>query len=210
VYRAYDRETRREVVLKEVVYAVDPELLARFRAKGCFDLRHQNIATAYDFAEGSRNFYLVRELVEGKTLKQMLDEGVPLTVPGRAAMLLQIGEGLQYAHGQGVVHGSINPYNVMVLADGAIKIVDFGIDLLKSQKFPSGFSGLIPYMAPELIIGGKAGELTDLFAYGAVGYELMTGRHPFCRSEHRGSRELGVARRAGACPRLQPRLPRVA
>jgi tetratricopeptide (TPR) repeat protein len=179
VYRAYDRETRREVALKEVVYAVDPELFARFRAKGYFDLRHLYIATAYDFAGGSRNFYLVRELVEGKTLKQMLVEEAPFTVPERKLMLFKIALGLQYAHDQGLIHGSINPYNVMVLADGTIKIVDFGIDLLKRQKFPPGFPDLIPYMAPELIIGGEAGEATDLFAFGAVGYQLMTGRHPF-------------------------------
>src|SRR5262249_60703684 len=129
--------------------------------------------------------YLVMELLEGQTLAQIVKESRPLPLMEKVRIMTQVAEGLAYAHSRGVVHRDVKPANIMLLPDGQVKIMDFGIALATNRMTATvtmdGFVvGTVPYMAPEQFTSdGKASEQTDIFAFGAVYYELLTGKHPF-------------------------------
>ena len=186
VYRAYDPDVQRQVAIKVLTAEEDPELLKRFQAEigTTGSLHHRNIVTLYECGEQSGVPYLVMELLEGQTLHEIIKTGVVLTLLDKTRILMQIAQGLAYAHSKGVIHRDVKPGNIMLLPDGTVKIMDFGIARVATRNTMltrEGYIiGTIPYMAPEQFDGGgKADEQTDIFAYGAVCYELLTGKHPF-------------------------------
>ena len=186
VYRGYDPDVQRPVAIKVLTAESDPELLKRFQAEigTTGNLRHKNIVTLHESGEQSGVPYLVMELLEGQTLENVIKGSTPLSLLDKVRIMTQIAEGLSYAHSKGVIHRDVKPGNIMLLPDGNVKIMDFGIARVSSRNTMvtrEGFIiGTIPYMAPELFDpGGKADELTDIFAYGDVYYELLTRQHPF-------------------------------
>ena len=187
VYKAEDTKLKRTVALKFLprgLEAHEPER-ARFlqEAQAAAALNHPNICTIHDIAAEDDQQFIVMEYVEGKTLRQM----VPLQkVQTAIEYAIQIGEALQEAHSKGVVHRDIKTDNVMVNAKNQVKVMDFGLAKLKgSLKLTKTSStvGTLAYMAPEQIQGEPVDARSDIFSFGVVLYEMLTGHLPF-RGEH--------------------------
>lgn len=186
VYRAHDPVMRRNVAVKVLTTGSDPALLARFRSEAgtTGNLRHQNIITVYDYGEHAGQPFLVMELLEGRSLQEVIRDGPPLSLFEKVNVLLQVAEGLRFAHDRGVVHRDVKPSNVMLLNDGGAKILDFGIarflDASRTRHTTPGFMlGTIEYMAPDQLQGVDADQLTDIFSFGVICYELLSGHQPF-------------------------------
>lgn len=186
VFRAHDPTVGRAVAIKVLLAAEDPELLLRFRSEAAAagKLRHRNIITIYDFGEQDQIPYLVMEYLEGDDLERIIAGSRQLTLLQKLDIMAQTASGLHHAHVHGTVHRDIKPANIMILADGTVKIMDFGIALLSqataARITPQGsLVGTFPYMAPEQFYGAVSDSLTDLFAYGVTCYKLLTGTHPF-------------------------------
>lgn len=203
VYRARDLRLRREVAVKILPssFAQNAERLRRFEleARAVSTLNHPNILAIHDIGSHDGSPYLVSELLEGQTLRQHMD-GSP--VPPRKAVDYgtQVARGLAAAHEKGVVHRDLKPDNIFVLNDGRVKILDFGLAKLtdaealgsampESQTVdhpPSGTSagqvlGTAGYMSPEQVRGQATDHRTDIFAFGAILYEMLTGKRAFKR-----------------------------
>ena len=187
VYRAYDPSMGRPVAIKVVTSDGDPQLLARFRAEAGVHgkLQHKNIVTIYDYGEQNDAPYIVMELLEGENLQSLLQAKRNLSLLEKLRIMCQVAEGLHYAHQSGVVHRDVKPANIMLLPSGLIKIMDFGIARLMgvdSSRFTRKSGDLIGtplYMSPEQFHGGDADIQSDVFAYGVIYYELLSGVHPF-------------------------------
>ena len=198
VYRARDSKLNRDVALKFLPEELssDEQLLARFdrEAKLLALVNHPNIATIHSIEEENGHPYLVLELVEGENLSKVLKAG-PLAVGEALRVCRDIAAALEAAHSKGIVHRDLKPANVMVTPEGIVKVLDFGIakplkfgqaasDL--SEDTPSQeltFTGTLigtgPYMSPEQIRGKSAGTQVDIWAFGCLMYQLLTGRVAF-------------------------------
>jgi len=196
VYRARQVRLGREVAVKILPprFVDDPERLRRFEreARSASALNHPNIVTIYDVDEHEGTPYLAMELVDGQTLRRLLDDG-PLDIDRVIAVGRQTADGLAKAHEAGIIHRDLKPENVMVTRDGLVKILDFGLAKLADPgaSTDSGaatisaitrkgdLTGTLQYLAPEQIAGRPADRRSDQFAFGVVLYELLCGRRPF-------------------------------
>jgi serine/threonine-protein kinase len=189
VYKAFDPTVRRSVAIKVMAAEsgeIDDDLRARFRteANATGGLRHKNIVTIYDYGEIDGMPFLVMEYLEGRDLQKVIDEGHALTLLEKVTILVQVAEGLHHAHQSGIVHRDVKPANIMILKDGSVKIMDFGIARLVQDTGNrltqrGDIVGTIAYTAPEQFWGGEVDHLSDIFAYGVIFYELISGSHPF-------------------------------
>src|ERR1017187_2089393 len=186
VYCALDPTVGRLVAIKVLTEAGEG-LQSRFRneANVAANLRHDNIVTVYEYGDYEGSPYLAMEYLEGEDLHQIIASKRTLSLLDKCRIMLQVAEGLEYAHRRGVIHRDIKPANIMVLAGGRVKIMDFGIARLTqnpdSRRLTrEGFMiGTVLYRAPELLSGADAAVSADIFAYGITLYELLTGKHPF-------------------------------
>ena len=191
VYRARDPRIGRDVALKILPAAVaaDPERIARFEleARAMGALVHPNVVRVYDVGTAEGQPYIVGELVEGSPLRAALDEG-PLELATCMAYATQIARGLGAAHANGIVHRDLKPENLIVTPDGRIMIVDFGIaklvqaseDEATMLRTETGTTlGTAGYMAPEQIRNAPVDARADLFALGAILYEMLAGERAF-------------------------------
>ena len=186
VYRAVDLMLDRDVAIK----VLRPELLGhadivdRFRSEAVTlaKLHHPNIATLFSLLREEGEMMMVMEFVRGQTLDSLLEQ-LGVIAPGTAVTwCCQVLEAMQYAHRKGVVHRDIKPANLMITDEGLIKVTDFGIArvLGESRKTRTGhIIGTVTYMSPEQIRGQDVDARADLYALGAVLFELLTGRPPF-------------------------------
>jgi len=186
VYRGLDPTVGRSVAIKTLASDGDAGMLTRFRneATASGRLRHPNIVTIYDFGEQDGVPYIVMELLEGQDLQQVISGPTPVSALNKVQIMTQIAAGLQHAHAHGVIHRDVKPANVMVLPDGSVKIMDFGIALItqatESRLTPRGaMIGTFRYMAPEQFRNAQTDARSDIFAYGLIFYELLSGVHPF-------------------------------
>ena len=188
VYRARDRVLERSVALKILheQYSSDPAYVERFRreARAIAKLSHPNIVTVIDRGEFEGRQFIVFEYVRGETLKQLATREAPLPPDRALALVHQVARGLAFAHEHGIVHRDVKPHNVLVDADGAAKVTDFGI--ARSLGGPDdGLTqtgtvlGTGAYISPEQAIGRRADERSDQYSLGALLYELLTGRIPY-------------------------------
>jgi eukaryotic-like serine/threonine-protein kinase len=198
VYQARDTTLARDVALKVIPdgFARDRERLVRFdrEAKLLASLNHPNIAAIHSFErEGDVQFF-VMELVRGKTLAEILASG-PLSLEDAVSYFRQVAEALEAAHERGIVHRDLKPANVMVTPEGKIKVLDFGLakafeETPSEETDPSQsptregtrtavILGTAPYMSPEQARGKKVDKLTDVWSFGCVLYEALTGRPAF-------------------------------
>jgi tetratricopeptide (TPR) repeat protein len=187
VYLAFDPDVSRNVAIKVLLieHAGDTTLLKRFQQEilTIGSLRHENIVTTYAGGEDSGHPYLVMEFLDGQTLREAIECQTPLTLLDKVRIMTQVAEGFAYAHSRSVVHRDVKPANIMILPDGSVKIMDFGIALTPGRQthltWTGGIIGTPSYFAPEILSGKQANEQTDIFSFGEVYYELLTGRHPF-------------------------------
>ena len=196
VYRARDARLNREVAIKVLpaAFARDPERLRRFQqeAQAVAVLNHPNILAVHDFGEHEGSPYLVTELLEGETLRERLRSGA-LPVRKATAYSEQVARGLAAAHEKGIVHRDLKPENIFVTRDGRVKILDFGLAklthpedavlsdaaTLASQTEPGVVMGTVGYMSPEQVKGQSADHRSDLFSFGAILYEMLSGKRAF-------------------------------
>lgn len=163
----------------------DQEVVRRFwiEARTTASLRHPNIIDVWDFGSTTRgDLYLVMELIEGRSLKALLDEGGAMA-PGRAiAIAAQVLEALQYAHAHGVVHRDLKPSNVLLSGEGHVTLVDFGIakvvDHVESTRTGT-FIGSPRYASPEQLLHGEATPCSDVYGVGILLYEMLSGHSLF-------------------------------
>jgi serine/threonine-protein kinase len=194
VYRAEDTRLGRSVALKlPLPERLGPEALERFlrecRVVGALD--HPNVCTIHEVGESDDGFlYLAMPLYAGETLAARLARTGRLGVKEAIAITRAIVSGVGAAHRAGIVHRDVKPANVMLLADGSVKVLDFGLAKARDVSLTQSgdMFGTVAYMAPEQIRGAPADAPTDLWAIGVVLYEMLTGRRPFT-----GDREIAVA-----------------
>ena len=200
VYRAIDSRLGREVAVKVLPerIGVDPDALARFEreARAVAALSHPNILGIFDFGTEGVTTYSVSELLEGQTLRDRLGGGA---IPVRKAVeyAAQIARGLAAAHEKGIVHRDVKPENIFITSDGRVKILDFGLarqsafgagpDDTQSPTAAGGTSpgmvmGTVGYMSPEQVRGVPADHRSDIFSFGSVLYEMLSGRRAFGRA----------------------------
>jgi len=198
VYRARDTKLGRDVAIKVLPaeLASNPDALARLEreARAVAQLSHPNILAIHDFGRQGETAYAVMELLEGETLRARLEHGA---LPARKAVELavQIAEGLAAAHEKGIVHRDLKPENVFVTHEGRAKLLDFGLakktgpasgpglDLLAATQHTGAGTvlGTVGYMSPEQVRGEAVDHRSDIFSFGAVLYEMVTGRRAFSR-----------------------------
>jgi hypothetical protein len=193
VWRAHDTRLDRPVAVKVLrsEFTGDPTFVARFRAEARHTavLAHRNIAALHDYgevaagADGPEHLaFLVMELVEGESLSELLTREGRLGVDRTLDVLRQTAAALAAAHAAGVVHRDVKPGNVLVGADGTVKITDFGI-AWSASSVPLTQTGQVVgtahYLSPEQAAGGKAGPASDVYALGMIGYECLAGRRAF-------------------------------
>jgi eukaryotic-like serine/threonine-protein kinase len=196
VYRAHDARLGRDVALKIMHRPTDPEALARFirEARAAGGLNHPNIVSVFDVDTENGIPYVVSEVLEGETLRARLDRGM---VPYRKAIDcgVQIAQALDAAHARGICHRDVKPANVFITSDGRVKLLDFGIAKLTEHEARAAahestveqsqagmIRGTAGYMSPEQVLGETVDHRTDIFALGAVLYELLTGARAFHRA----------------------------
>jgi serine/threonine protein kinase len=187
VWRATDRILERPVAVKILHphLAENPDALERFRAEALAEARltHPNIVRVFDTGTETGVAYIVIELLEGETLLALLARHGALDPPQAVAITLQVLTALQFAHDAGVIHRDVKPANVLVGADGRVKVADFGIAkaaYLGTDPTTTGqVLGSIPYMSPEQVEGKEIDPRSDLYGCGALLYHLLTGRLPF-------------------------------
>ncbi len=219
VWEAEDRVLGRRVAVKVLHphLARDPSFRERFRREGVAVARltHPAVVAVYDTGADDELVYLVMELVEGRTLRDLLDERGPLDLETAVHLITEVADGLASAHDRGIVHRDVKPGNVLVLPDGRAKITDFGIarggdgsELDEDLTEVGTFVGTAKYVAPEQVEGGPVGPRTDVYALGLVLYEALCGRPAF---DEEGDLATAVARtrRAPLAPRqLRVDIPR--
>lgn len=185
VYEALDPVLNRKVAIKIMTpgLADAPELRLRFlrEAQAAGGLRHRNIVTVYDLGDDRGEPYIAMEFIEGTDLEKIIQKKQPLSIERKLDVIRQICEGLGYAHKAGIVHRDVKPANIRLTPDGEVKIMDFGIAHLQSSTMTkSGLVlGTVHYMAPEQIQGRKVDHRADIFAVGAIAYELIAYRRAF-------------------------------
>jgi len=198
VYQAVDTRLGRDVALKVLpeTFARDTNRLQRFQqeARAVAALNHPNILAVFDIGQQNGSPFLVSELLEGESLRAVLDRG---SLPQRKTIEygVQIAQGMAGAHEKGIIHRDLKPENIFVTKDGRIKILDFGLAKL-AQASPEEANGATlaslgtaagvvlgtpGYMAPEQVRGQRADARTDIFAFGAVLYEMLSGLRAFRR-----------------------------
>jgi hypothetical protein len=185
VYSAIDPSFGRTVAIKVMSAPGDPDLVQRFRTEATTvaNLHHKNIVNVHDFGEQDGAPYLVMEYLEGANLQDLIKQN-SLSLLEKIEIMSEVAIGLQCAHERGITHRDVKPANIMRLANGSVKIMDFGIARIASENThhltQTGFIiGTLSYMSPEQFNGAPADPQSDIFAFGVVFYELLTGRNPF-------------------------------
>jgi eukaryotic-like serine/threonine-protein kinase len=190
VYRAHDTRLGRVVALKFLFphYNLDASAKARFlrEAHAAAALDHPNLCTVHEVGTSDEGWlFLAMALYQGETLRARLTRDGPILVRDALEIARQIAEGLQAAHAAGIVHRDLKPGNVMLLPDGTVRILDFGLAKARDQSLSeTGVRfGTVSYMSPEQVRGGTIDGRSDLWALGVVLYEMLTGRKPFSGDE---------------------------
>src|SRR5450759_3951059 len=200
VYKAHDTKLRRDVAIKVLPesFARDADRLARFRreAQLLASLNHPNIATIYNIEDSNNTTYLVMELVPGETLAERIKRDGAVPVEESLTIAKQIAEALEAAHEKGIIHRDLKPANVKLTPEGKVKVLDFGLakafagdgtnedpsnspTLSRAATMQGVILGTAAYMSPEQARGKSVDKRTDIWAFGCVLYEMLTGKRAF-------------------------------
>lgn len=187
VYKATDKVLKRHVAVKILrdEFTTDEEFIRRFEAEAqsAARLTHPNIVSIYDVGVDGNLYYIVMELIQGKTLKEIIiKEKGPLPWKWSINVAIQIASALEMAHRNNIIHRDIKPHNIIITEDGIAKVTDFGIAKAVSNSTITAFGttiGSVHYFSPEHARGGFTDAKSDLYSLGVVMYEMVTGRVPF-------------------------------
>ena len=186
VYKAKDMVLKRFVAIKILrdEFTTDQEFIRRFNieAQAAASLAHPNIVSIYDVGTEDNIYYIVMELIQGKTLKQIIDEDGVLPWKWSLNIAIQIASALETAHKNNIIHRDIKPHNIIITEDGIAKVTDFGIAKAVSNSTITAFGttiGSVHYFSPEHAKGGFTDAKSDIYSLGIVMYEMLTGRVPF-------------------------------
>jgi eukaryotic-like serine/threonine-protein kinase len=185
VYLAEDQELGRRVAIKILNdrHANDEQFVERFRreAKNAAALSHPNIVSIYDRGEAEGTYYIAMEFLDGRSLKELIVSRGPAPITVSVEYARQILQALRFAHRHGIVHRDIKPHNVLVDADGRVKVTDFGIARAGTSQMTEAGSivGTAQYLSPEQARGTAVDQRSDVYSLGIVLYELLTGTVPF-------------------------------
>ncbi|MDQ3221415.1 MAG: serine/threonine-protein kinase, partial [Acidobacteriota bacterium] len=224
VYLADDTKLGRKVAIKFLneKFSKDEALLNRFKqeAKAASALNHPNILTVYEIGEHDGTHYISTEFIEGKTLRERMKER--LTFDETLSIVVQTAEALSAAHQAGIVHRDIKPENIMIRQDGYVKVLDFGLAKLtemfnsdgedETKKLvktnPGVVMGTVAYMSPEQARGKNTDARSDVFSFGIVLYEMLTGKVPFAGETMTDVLSSIISSEPQAITSLAPHLPR--
>jgi serine/threonine-protein kinase len=213
VYKAYQPRLDRIVAIKVISshLASEPEFSKRFEqeAQTVAKLNHPNIVVVHDYGDENGIPYLVMEYIDGVSLADLMEEGIP---PDQVLDLMtQVAAGLDYAHSKGVVHRDIKPQNVMVTRDGRAVLADFGLArMMESAQrltMSGGIVGTPEYMSPEQAAGRNVDHRTDIYALGVILYEIVAGLRPFTAETPLGVLMKHIQERPPSVRALRPDLP---
>ena len=188
VYKATDSVLERTVAVKTVNITLEREYAEKYEqrfyqeARAAGGLNHPNIVTIHDVGKAGDVVYMAMEYIEGVELRTLIGEGRALRVSQAVSVAAQVAEGLAFAHQRGVVHRDIKPANIMVVANGPVKITDFGIARMRGSGDLTQTGTLLgspKYMSPEQVIGKRADQRSDIFSLGVILYEMLCGAAPF-------------------------------
>ncbi|MDR1572252.1 MAG: Stk1 family PASTA domain-containing Ser/Thr kinase [Clostridiales Family XIII bacterium] len=188
VYRGRDRLLNRFVAIKVLrpEYTRDSTFLESFKreSQSAAKLSHPNIVNIYDVGKEGNVNYIVMELVEGRTLSEVIDDEAPLDYKRAINIAKQIASALSLAHKNNIIHRDVKPHNILIMPDGNAKITDFGIakavtDATIVEKGQDSIMGSVHYFSPEQARGGYVDEKSDIYSLGIVMYEMLTGKVPF-------------------------------
>ncbi len=185
VYCAQDRQLGRKVALKLLYrrFAEDAEFVERFRreASAAAGLQHPNVVGVYDRGEWDGTYYIAMEYLDGRSLKQLVQQEAPLAAEPAIDIVVQILKAARFAHRRGVIHRDLKPHNVIVDAHGRAKVTDFGIARAGASDMTETGSimGTAQYLSPEQAQGRPVSATSDIYSIGIILYELLTGRVPF-------------------------------
>ena len=186
VYKANDHVLNRYVAVKILrdEFTTDNEFIRRFNteAQAAARLTHPNIVSIYDVGNEASVYYIVMELIQGKTLKEIIDEEGTISWKWAVNIAIQIASALEMAHRNNIIHRDIKPHNIIITEDGVAKVTDFGIAKAVSNSTITAFGttiGSVHYFSPEHARGGFTDAKSDIYSLGVVMYEMLTGRVPF-------------------------------
>jgi serine/threonine protein kinase len=186
VYKGRDLRARRAVAIKTLrpEYQADPDSRRRFRqeARMMAFVSHPNLVSIYDLHEESTGSWVIMEFVPGRNLKRILEDNGPLPLDQILSILDQVAQALGHLHGRKLVHLDIKPQNLIVMPDGVVKLIDFGLAQPagpRQEMIGGSAFGTVAYLAPEQASGEPVDAATDVYALGCVVYELLTGQPPF-------------------------------
>ena len=219
VYRARDTKLKRDVAIKILPDELsrDTDRVSRFQreAEVLASLNHPNIAAIYDFQKANGSWFLILELIEGETLAEGIARG-PIRVEESLEIAGHIGEALEAAHEKGIIHRDLKPANVKITPDGTVKVLDFGLAKIADEQSEARLRdsptltgvathagvilGTAAYMSPEQAQGRRLDKRTDVWSFGVVLYEMLTGKQPF-RGETVADTIAGILKEA---PNLDP------
>jgi len=224
VYLAQDTKLGRRVAMKFLSPQTSADHQAQRRlireAQAVATLEHQNICAIYEVGEAEGHNFIVMQYVEGKTLQQFLQDRV-LDIPTALALAVQIGDALVEAHSRGIIHRDLKPQNIMITARQQAKVMDFGLakvvnseEVVESEArtqslltTPGTIIGTLPYMSPEQVRGERIDERSDIFSFGVVLYEMLTGRQPFAAASSVATISSILTREPEAIQQYMPECP---
>lgn len=208
VYRGQDMLLNRPVAVKTLRPELisDMDFVRRFKreAQAAASLSHPNVVNIYDVGQDGDTLYIVMEYVDGRTLKQVIEEKAPLPIEEAVAIARQICEALSHAHEHKIIHRDVKPHNILISQNGRVKVTDFGIARAVTTNtithHSSSVIGSVHYFSPEQASGKITDEKSDIYSLGVVLYEMLTGRLPFM-----GETPISVALKHLQEPIVEPR-----